>query len=305
MNIKRLFLVLVLAGTLLFSACSGGTSNEVSSTAAFIGGTNGISVSFEPFSVIEDGVYTIYDDEDFPIEVVVTNLGEHTVEAGDIRLGLLGPSQDSFSNIPDWEKSNTGSIEEISDYNPSGGEEIISFTPSSYAVYNDGVIGYTNVNWNLNYDYDYSTYLIIDDVCFKGDVTDERVCEVQEYKAYSVSGAPITITSVEEDTGGKGVIVLTIDISNSGSGESTIIGEEFDDRFSQVSFEIEDPEDWECTSGSRENQARLVDGAAQIRCKLKEPLSEDDIYSKSVMLTVSYTYQDLITETLRIKESAD
>jgi len=127
---------------------------------------------------------------------------------------------------------------------------------------------------------------------------------VQEYKSHSVSGAPITVTSVEEDTAGKGIILLKIKVSNANTGEATIIGEEFDNRFSQISYTIKDhPEDWECSSGGRENEARLIDGLADIHCQLKEPLSEDDIYFDTVTLIISYTYQDLIVEKLRIKES--
>lgn len=297
-------MVLTLVSVLLLTACQNNATVDTTS-AAFIGGTDGVSVSFEPFSIMEEGVYTIYDTEDFPIEVTVKNLGEETVNNGEARLTLLGPAHEDFSNIPDWDKSNSEEIEKISEFNPTGGEEVISFTPSSYATYDEDVIGYTDVNWNLNFEYDYSTYVIINDVCFKGDITDDRVCEVQEFKTYSVSGAPITVTSVEEDTGGKGIIILKINVQNAGTGEATIVGEEFDNRFSQISYTIEDAGDWECKSGGREDQARLIDGVAEIICQLNEPLSEDDLYSKSLMLTIDYTYQDLIVEQLRIKESAE
>lgn len=303
MVFKKLLLVLALASVLLLTACQ---EQQVDTTAgAFYGGSNGIVVSFEPLSILEEGVYTIFDTEDFPIEVAVRNLGEHTVEPGDVVLRLLGPAQQDFSNIPDWEKPNSEEIEKVSDFNPSGGEEIVSFTPTAYAQYTSDVIGYTDITWNLNYKYDYHTTLIVNDVCFKGDLTDERVCEVQEYKTYSVSGAPITVTSVEEDTGGKGIVLLKINVNNAGTGESTIQGEEFDNRFSQIAYTIDEPAKWECKSGGRENEARLIDGRAEIICKLKDPLDEDDIYSDSVTLTVSYTYQDLVTERLRIKESAE
>jgi len=302
MVFKKLLLVLVLTSLILLTACQG---QQVDTTSgAFIGGTDGIVLSFEPFSIMEDSVYTIFDTEDFPIELVVKNMGEHTVEAGDAVLTLLGPAQEDFTNIPDWEIPNSEEIEKISEFNPTGGEEIISFTPNAYAQYAGEVLGYNDVTWNINYKYDYNTILIVNDVCFKGDLTDDRVCEVQEFKSISVSGAPITVTSVEEDTGGKGIVLLKIQVSNAGTGESTLQGEEFDNRFSQIGYAIESPEKWECKSGGQENEARLIDGAAEIICRLNEPLGEDDIYSDSVTLTFSYTYQDLISEKLRIKESA-
>ncbi|MBU1111768.1 MAG: hypothetical protein ABIG93_03730 [archaeon] len=302
MVFKKLLLVLALVSLILLTACQG---QQVDTTSgAFIGGTDGIVLSFEPFSIMEDGVYTIFDTEDFPIELVIKNMGENTVEPGDVVLTLIGPAHEDFSNIPDWEKSNTEEIEKISEFNPTGGEEIISFTPNAYAKYNSEIIGYNDVTWNINYKYDYETTLIINDVCFKGDLTDEKVCEVQEYKSYSVSGAPITITSVEEDTAGKGIVLLKIQVSNVGTGDSTIQSEDFDNRFSQVAYEIESPEDWECKSGGQLNEARMIDGKAEVICRLNEPLAESDLYSDSITLTFSYTYQDLIFEKLRIKESA-
>jgi hypothetical protein len=79
----------------------------------------------------------------------------------------------------------------------------------------------------------------------------------------------------------------------------------FDDRFSQVAYSIDDSLGWECKSGGRENEARMVDGTAEIICQLSEALSEDDLYTKSVSLTFDYTYRDIISETLRVKESSE
>lgn len=305
MNIKKLIIVSLVITSLFLVSCSGNKQTTTNVGSAFIGGTNGVVVSFEPLSIMESGVYTIFDTDAFPMTIIVNNKGENSLEAGDIRLSLLGPAQSDFSNIPSWDKSNTLEIEKISEFNPNGGEELISFTPNDDARYLSEVIGYTDITWNLNYDYDYSTQVIVSDVCFKGDITDDRVCKIQENKKISVSSAPITVISVEEETGGKGVIVLKFKIKNSGTGDSTIEGQEFDKRFSQVSYSIDNPSEWECKSGGRENEARLIDGQAEVICRLNNALGEDELYSKSVKLVLSYTYQDLIQETLRIKQSAE
>ncbi len=289
---------------LLLAACSG--SEPASSfEGAYIGGGEGIELSFEPFSVLEDGVYTIFDTEDFPIDVLIKNKGEHTVAAGDVSLTLLGPAQQDFENIPAWELVNVEEIEKISEFNPEGDEELISFTPDDYAVYLGEVIGFYDIPWTLDFEYLYATNVLIDNVCFKEDISDDRVCEVEEAKGFSVSGAPITVTSVEEDTAGQGIMMLRINIRNTGTGEATIPGEDFDDRFSQVAYTIDEPDLWECKSGGREDEARLVDGEAEVICKLREPLADGELYTKSVQLTLDYVYQDLITETLRIKESIE
>lgn len=302
---KTIFLLPVLLVALVLAGCSGGNNTNSSSTGIFIGGAEGLSVAFEPIGILENGVQSIYDAENFPLELVLKNSGEETVPAGKVTLRLLGPPQTDFQNIPQWTISNKGEILKISEFNPDGGEEVVAFTPNNLAKYTKAVTGFTDINWNVEYAYEYKTHLIINDVCFKGDVTDDKICALKGIRSFAVSAAPIQVTGVEEDTAGKGIPVLKIDLRNSGTGDATILGEEFDTRFSQVGYVIDEPQLWECKSGGRENVARFVDGAAQVICKLKTPLKDDEIYTKTIGFTVSYKYKELIQEKLRVKESVE
>ena len=305
--VKRISIIISIVVLSIFLAACTNESGDLDTTSpgAFIGGNSGLEVSFEPMSIIEDGIFTIYDTENFPLEFILKNKGEHPVQAGEVQLELLGPAQQDFANIPSWQKINVEEIEEISEFNPEGDEEVISFTPNDYAEYTADIIGFQDLTFYVDYQYDYKTYLVINDVCFKGDSRDDRVCTVSEGRTYSVSGAPITVTSVEQDTGGKGVMLLKIGISNLAGGDATILGREFDDRFSQVSYTIEDSLGWECKSAGRVGEARLVGGSAEIICQLAEPLSEDDLFTRSISLTLDYTYRDIVSETLRVKESSE
>ena len=292
--------VLLLISLLLIAAC--GPAKQAPTKGAFLGGTSGLIASFEPFSVQENGVFAVFDSEDFPIDVDLKNKGEETVAPGKVKLKLLGPAKDDFQNVPAWELMNKKEIEKISEFNPDGGDEVVSFTPTR-AKFKSKVTGFTDVTWNLEYAYDYKTYLIINDVCFKGDITDSKVCDVKGARTFSVSGAPITVNAISEDVGGKGVVLLKIDLRNAGKGSSTKIGSAFDNRFDLLAFSIDEPEKWECKSGGRENEARLISGNAQIICRLKTPLDVNDLFVKNLRLTLQYTYKDLVKEKLRIKES--
>lgn len=297
-------LSVLLIGLFLLTACD--SEGPVETTGgAFIGGNQGITASFEPLSIIDEatGVYTVYDDEDFPLEIVLQNRGEEDVPVGKATLTLKGPYQGDFENIPSWTLNNKEDIEKISEFNPEGGEEIASFTPNSNALYKEEVIGYNDVTWHLEYNYEYRTHLIVNDVCFNGDLADDTVCKIKGVKSYSVSGAPITVTSVEEKTAGKGVVLLKINLNNVGGGTSTLMMEDYDKRYDQVSYTIDEPEMWECKSGGREGQARLINGQAEIICSLKDALSEDEVYEKSVSLTFEYNYKQSIQEKLRIRET--
>lgn len=300
---KPIIFLSILISLFLLTSC--GESQQQTTTGVFIGGTEGIVASFEPFSVKEENIYTIFDTEDFPLEIVLKNKGEENILPGKATLKLLGPAKEDFQNLPQWQVLNQEEILKISEFNQDGGEEIVSFTPTANAKYTALVTGFTDLTWNLEYAYDYKTHLIVNDVCFKGDFTDPKVCAVEGDKTFAVSGAPITVTKVGQDTAGKGVIVVKIDISNAGKGQSTSIGKDFDERFSQVSFAIDEAAKWVCKSGGRENEARLVDGKAQIICRLKTAVPESDVFTKSLRLTLNYKYKELIQEKLRIKESAE
>ncbi len=304
---KYKFLLPLLALGLFVVACE--NAQQQQTTGAFLGGTTGLTASFEPLGTkeAESGLYTIFDSEGFPIEIALRNKGEEDIPVGKVMLKLLGPSRDEFQNIvpANWETNNRQQIDKISEFNPLGGEEIVSFTPSpNRAKFGGKITTFRDIVWNLEYWYDYKTHLIMNDVCFKGDPKDEKVCTITEPKTFSVSGAPITVASVSEDQAGKGIIMVKVAVQNVGTGKATIPGMEFDQRFDQVSYTVDEPTKWECKSSGRENEARLVDGKADIICRLKRPLIAEDLYTKTVGLTLSYTYKELVQEKLRIKESA-
>lgn len=302
---KKISIIVLLTSLFILAACTTKPTTPVGG-GAFIGGTQGIVASFEPLSVKdpESGFYTIYDTEDFSLDVLLKNKGEEAVPLGKATVRLLGPAPNLFQNLPTWQLLNKQVIDKISQFNPEGGEEIISFTTAgARAKYTGPVTGFTDITWNAEYWYDYKTHLIINEVCFKGDVTEKKVCEVKEAKTFSVSGAPITVSKVEEDVAGKGVMLLKIDVSDAGTGQSAIPGQEFDTRFDQVRYSVDEPDKWECKSGGRENEARLTEGKATINCRLKQPLAKNDLYTKQVRLTLEYTYKDLVQEKLRVKES--
>ncbi len=302
---KKTFTFLTLLVSIVLLTSCGEGQQQTTTGGVFIGGTEGIVATFEPFSIKEDNLYTIFDTEDFPLEVILKNKGEETVAPGKVTLKLLGPAREDFQNIPQWQVQNREEILKISEFNPSGGEEVVSFTPATNARYTALVTGFTDLTWNMEYMYDYKTHLIMNDVCFKGDFTDPKVCGVKGDKTVSVSGAPVIVTTVSQDTAGRGIILLKIGIKNAGTGQATFVGQDFDERFSQVKFAIDEPARWECKSGGRQNEARLVDGEAEIICRLKTAVPESDVYTRSVRLTLDYKYKELILEKLRIKESAE
>lgn len=299
MKYARFILGLMLVSLLFLTACKKEATQE---KGAFMGGTQGVVTKFEPFGVEENGVFSIFDTETFPIEVTLQNKGEYQIQPNDVSVKLLGPAPDEVQGISARTLKNKAAIDKISEFVPNGGEETVSFATD--AKYNNDVQGVIERDWFASVEYRYKTMLIIPEVCLKEDITDDRVCEVQEVKKYFVSGAPIIATSVEEDTAGRGIMALKIKIKDVGNGDVTRVGEGFEATTDKLAFSLDDNA-WECKSSGRINEARLQNDEAEIICKLKEPLKKGDLFTKQLTLTLDYLYRDLVQETLRIKESAD
>ena len=301
MRFTQFAIVLLLITTLVVLGCSSDDSLEIAE-GGFLGGTQGIVADFEPFGVEEEGKLTIFNTEAFPIEVTVQNKGEYDTQAGDVVVSLLGPSPEEFSGIASSSLPNAEILDPISELVPEGGEETITF--ASDATYEGSVSGFVDRTWFGNIEYRYQTYTIVSEVCLKEDLSDSRICDVNGAKTFFVSGAPITVTKVEEDTAGKGIMAVKFTVSNVGGGDVTVPGQEFSATTDKLAFSLDDPE-WECKSAGKVNEARLRDGKADIVCKLKEALQEDALSTKQVKLTLQYKYRDIIQEKIRIKESAE
>ncbi len=299
MKYPKLLITAIILSLFVVVGCT--TEETTTSTdGAFIGGTQGVVAQFEPFGVEEDGMYTIFDSETFPIEVTLTNKGESDIAVQDVTVRLIGPAAEEVEAIESRTLQNQGTLEGISELVPDGEEETVTF--ASDAKYVNVVNGAIDREWFGEIVYNYKTFLIIPEVCLKEDLTDDRICVVQEAKDFFVSGAPVTVKAVNQDTAGKGIMALKIGVSNDGTGKVAKLGEEFGVR-SQFSYGIDDPA-WECKSSGKVNEGRFIDGKAEIVCKLIEPLAEDSLGTKQVQLTLEYQYRDLISEKLRIKESS-
>ncbi|MBI2146226.1 hypothetical protein HYU22_02710 [Candidatus Woesearchaeota archaeon] len=290
--------IAILCIAIALTACS--SDQQTQQKGAYIGGTDGVTADFEAFGVEEDSVFTIFDTESFPIELTLKNKGEYDLQPRDIKVRLLGPAPTEFSGIASRELQNQQAIDKISELTPTGGEETITFARD--AKYQGIVPGVIDREWFANVEYKYQTYGLVPEVCLKEDLTDKRICDVKQTKEFFVSGAPVTITTVEEDTAGRGIMALKFTIKNVGGGDVAKVGGEFGVH-DQLAYSMDDSA-WECKSGGRVNEARLIEDQAEIVCKLKQPLQKNDLFTKQVKLTLEYTYRSIVQEKLRIKESA-
>ena len=292
--------IVAILGILLVAGCEDTGSKDAGIGSPYIGGTQGITANFESFGIVDAGLPTIYEDETFPVEITLRNKGEENIDAGDVTIRIRGISEQDYDGLS-FEESNADNIEKVSTTNTAGGEETIDMGDAKYS--HNIITAFYDATVYAEYQYPYATHVAIPQVCFKEDLQDTTVCNVEESKQHFSSGAPIKVTAAAEKRAGAGIIAIEYTVENLGGGDVTAPDKEFDSRHGQIAFSLDEnsnPSDWECKLGGEENGGRLIDGKGTIRCKLNSPMEENTLYTKQIDLTISYIYRDLIQQKVRI-----
>jgi len=311
MNQKRQLTFIALSVVFLFliAACDSAIEEVIAGDSPYIEGTKGLIAEFEGMGFFNEdsGLEEIFESETFPIEVILRNKGEEPIDIGEATVTLIGININDFDGVvSNGVLSNLAIIEEISEFNEEGGEEILDFTSGAdNAKYKLPLAGTSyDISVFANIEYEYKTHASVPKVCFKGDLNDPSVCKVDETKDVFSSAAPIRVKMAEEKRAGTGKIAVEFEIENVGTGKVTKPGEAFDSRFDKLNYVVSDASNWECRSGGRSNEARLdADGKATIICRwIGTPLTANDIYTKQLDLTLDYKYKELIHQQIRIKK---
>lgn len=307
--IKKAYLTLTIAILLiaLISGCGGDTTPTTQTASSpYMGGNKGVVTEFDEMGIFneESGTNEIFEGEAFPIEVRLMNKGEYDLPTGKATVTLKGISLADFDGIAtNGQLSNAAAIEKISEYNEDGGEETLDFTPGNTgAIYK---IALTGSSYDITVFgesvFEYKTFVAVPKVCFKEDLADETVCEVDENKDVFSSAAPIQIISAKEQRAGTGKIAVEFVVENVGGGEVTLIDQDFDSRYDQFGFAPTETALWECKGNRGEGQARFDSNSeAKITCKLKDEMAENTLFTKELDLTLEYKYKNLIQESIRI-----
>ena len=95
---KRFLFGLVIL-SLLLTAC-GSQQQQTQKGGAFIGGTSGLIASFEPISPKEGNLYTIFDTEDFSLDIKLKNKGEEMYLLAKRQFMYLVRNQNYFKIFP-------------------------------------------------------------------------------------------------------------------------------------------------------------------------------------------------------------
>jgi len=303
---NKIIIAILSLFVLIGCAGEGTDTGAIDSESPYIGGTQGLIAEFLEMGVYNDetNIEEIFEGESFPIEVMIKNKGEEDVIAGDLTITLKGIALDDFSGIAaGGELPNTEVIEAVSEYNDAGGEITLDFTTGTEEAIYEGIINGAHYDVGVFGEvvYKYMTHASVPDVCFKEDLQDDSICDVDETKTVYSSAAPIQVKSAEEKRAGTGKVAVEFLVENIGGGSVAKPDADFDSRYDQLSFSPGD-DLWECKAGGRLNEGRF-DSSNEIKivCKLKDAMAEDTLYTKSLDLTLEYKYKELISRQVRIR----
>ncbi len=299
MRVRNLLLIMLAVIILIVSTGCGNTAQtDAAVVSPYYGGTYGLVASFQ----IDTN--EIYEDETFPLVVILENLGEHTILSNEIYMEIKGISPSDFSGIS-FEVTNDDELEKVSQFLPEGDYDVVDLGDLKY----DGLTGtFYDANILLEYTYPYTTQIAVPRVCFKEDLKDERYCDVYGSKTAYASAGPIQIGGVTERPAGNGRIYLEIPVYNAGAGRAkAYLSDDFSNLYDQVGFEV-NTDGFTCTAKGDASVARMSRSGEEdiitIRCRSDE-LEEDALYTKQVDLTLTYYYQDYIAEVVRINENPE
>ncbi len=210
MDKKISFLIVVLFAVLVaFSGCSSKTKTQTTTAqAAFVGGSQGLALSFLP----GEPPAQLVDCQHFTAGIQVENKGEANAS---MVLYLSGIDLDGFNMKGDRAATlNLNPAKKIGQSVVPGQQKVQSFEFDGRDVFATGSFTlYANALYN------YQTQAV-SSVCLNENVYQQttggpETCKVSGTKTVENSGAPIKVTSVEENPGG-----FIVKVSNSGKGYS-------------------------------------------------------------------------------------
>jgi len=297
-------LALVMMGIILVLA--GCQQQEEPGTGTFTSGSSGISIAFvdlsPPKTLDEGGV--------FPVKVILKNKGEYDLTSGEARARLFGVNLDNFGLVKQY-KSTLSPLRGMGEFNPEGGQGEIDFGNAQYAL---PVINSEEFTLRARVCYPYQTR-VLSNVCIANAVgKGSTACSVEgeKIKKGDVSGGPIQVTSLKQQTRGSTQVRFDVMIENKGGGEvfNPAVGcEELDEEVFKLSnqhkvkVEVVNPLNVVCdfkdAEPSTSGIVELKNGKAGLSCWMEV---NDEPYTERLSLKISYLYRDDTLTTFRIFE---
>lgn len=310
---RRIIFSIVILMMLTLAGCSEGDSEEGAKRDPFLGGVNGVTLSFAEGNPPEE----VYDggENPFDVTVVLKNKGETAVDKEDVEVTLSGilPSEfgKSESDLQVQPEEDLIETKKNAEGNVITGPKV--FVTFSDLNREDELEGNKEFPIRADVCYLYETRAMAD-ICVKEnnvDTTDDDVCRVDERKEVHNSGAPVHATDFKEYPRAEDKVGFSFKVTHVGSGD--LYKEE-----TQCSGEVSTDEDkvWvdisteldgglSCSGLSEGSDTsgyvRLYDRERQITCTQQVDTQSD--YETSVNIKMSYDYEIEKTSNVLVKHA--
>lgn len=302
-----LLLVLLISGV---KGCEKG--KETGALGAYIGGTDGLAVSFlddEPPEKVLDN-----NQESFFITLSLENKGEYDIPKGKIIASLSGIPREDFSmSLLDAKSANV-----IEGKHKLGGEIL------------EGVMDELQFP-EAKYKYDLSADLVqkmradvcylyqtegLAKLCLKKNPSardDTDICEINnEAVSLESSSAPVKVTNVKEQSAGQAEVLLIFDIENVGEGDvylpDTFSGEcsGWEKKKDSLSISVEAVAKnliVKCTmlGDKSKGDIKLVSGKRKATCRVSTSALQDTAFESPFNIKLNYFYKVAIGKEILIQ----
>ncbi|RMF55273.1 hypothetical protein D6745_02545 [Candidatus Woesearchaeota archaeon] len=317
-------LILLIALGLIIVGCTQGGQQVGDTTNPFIGGTQGLDIGFLEGS--PPGI--VFDQGQFPfgVQVVLENVGEWDINAGEAKVTLVGVDPEDFGRTGEQTVIVNEDIpgqEFDPDLNviPGG----ISFVDMGEWNYAGNVSGQTQFFFRADICYQYGL-MSEAFLCIKDDLLDtqetasgtkivEPVCFVNEQKTVYNSGSPIQVASLTESAQGNDKIAFTFELQHRNVGLISRLGTECSDTiqdedtiYVEVDTGLSGTLDCNGLDGPNEagrdsGEVKLFNGHRIIRCvqQLSMPINSE--FKKLVTIKAEFDYKDHVTTPVLVKHA--
>jgi len=302
---KKIIFVLLLV-TVFVSAC-GDDGNVVTNEGPFVGGSEGVAVSFvegAPFGEFVAG-------QDIPVKLLLKNNGEHDLAEGSIEAKLFGVHLPSFSLDAGWAVVNSPLIGVKKGFLEEGSEKIVDMGVLNYVAEINNPVE-TTLYSKICYPYRTSASV---DICVSSkeieDSGGEIVCDIAEDKLVEggVSSGPVQLASFSEEFEGVNRLAFKLTFENQGVGQ-VFSKDSLCESVDTVEGNLEEdkvyltmPEDITCffIEGDESNEGYVRVGGNTVTCHM-DVENTGSTYERNINILADYKYVESTSVGLTILE---
>ncbi len=322
LKMRKLVMLFLLVVALSLAGCNQGSNSSSGNLRTFIGGSQGVSVSFEPDSPPSE----VNQGDPFSVVVTLQNNGEYDIPKSDYFVELKGfsPADFGVASADDLTVTGEQAGQDLiaNALNPDTGEVLESYPVyiqiplNSNLAFQGAISGNTQLPFVARACYTYQTTADAK-LCIKADLKkprDTNVCTIAGPQAITSSAGPVQITDFKEFSSSTGVRFSFKVLAAATGGKISQAGSQCDHTYANadkvlVKVDTNGLGTVSCIgffekvneNDDTEGYVKLSGGSRQVTCNVDLDDSEKADYVKVVTITARYDYEQTAQTSVLIK----